>query len=421
MSTEMKVAAGAETALAGGPRMKLAVVVSHPIQYYAPFYRALAADPAIDIRVFFCSRIAVDEVLDPGMGVKISWKTDLLGGYAHEFLPEAPGIKGFRFWEVNNPSVAAHLAAFAPDVILVHGYAQASMMRAMLWGRRHGVPVMTVSDRSLKGLSTPLRRAARAVVLPRLLRLYTAILAIGDSIQEFFETFGVPSEAIFRVPNMLDEGFWRFAARPDEERRIERTRLGLGDELAVLYVGKLIPRKRPQDLLAALSILRDGPATRRRVRVLFAGDGIMRAELEAEAERQGLPASFLGFINIDRLPALYCAADVLAHPAENESYGIIALEASVFGLPLVLSDNVGAIGPTSIAKPGENAFVHPAGDVQGLAAALRVLADDPELCGKMSEASRRFAKDHDGRMAVANTVAAMRYCLARAGKTGRPA
>lgn len=69
--------------------MKLAVVVSHPTQYYAAYYRALARDPAIELKVFFCTRIALDEVMDRDMGVKLSWKTDLLGGYESQFLPEA--------------------------------------------------------------------------------------------------------------------------------------------------------------------------------------------------------------------------------------------------------------------------------------------------------------------------------------------
>jgi glycosyltransferase involved in cell wall biosynthesis len=255
-------------------------------------------------------------------------------------------------------------------------------------------------------------------VLPSILQQLTAFLVIGDRIHDFYASFGARSEQIFRMPIMLDEGFWTLAARKPQVRAQTRSALGLEDEFTVLCVGKLIPRKRPQDLLDALEIIACKPgATKRRFRLLFAGDGEMRAELQAKAARSSLPATFLGFVNIDQLPAYYCAADVLAHPAENESYGMIALEAAVLGLPLVLSDTVGAIGPTSIGRPGHNAAVYRTGDVEALATALRTLANDPELCSSMSEASLALAEEHRGPVSVHNTIAAVRYCLSKSGRT----
>jgi glycosyltransferase involved in cell wall biosynthesis len=147
------------------------------------------------------------------------------------------------------------------------------------------------------------------------------------------------------------------------------------------------------------------------VRVLFVGDGELRAELEVAA--QGLTAQFLGFINIDELPSIYCAADVLAHPAEIETFGVIVLEAAILGLPLVLSDRVGAIGPTSIARPGENAIVHRCGDTGALTQALRRLADEQHTIDRMSRASLVISEELDGRKSVSGTVAAIECCLGR--------
>lgn len=399
-------------------RPKLAVVVSHPIQYYAPYYRAIAAEGSVEIKAFFGSRFGIDNKVDPGMGVEVAWKADLLGGYDHEFLPEAPGITGFAFREMDNPSITAKLDEYDPDVVLVHGYAQATLARTILWCRRRGVPLLNISDRSFSGLSTPLRRVARRLILPLILKQYGAFLVIGDSIHRFYHSFGAREEQIFRVPIMLDEGFWALRERKDKARRQMREELGLGDdELAILYVGKLIPRKRPQDLLAALRLIKqrqDGAG--RNVRVLFAGNGEMLSALEEEARLHDLPATFLGFVNIDQLPRYYCAADILAHPAENESYGIITLEACVFGLPLILSEKVGAIGPTSIARPDVNTLVHRSGDAQELSDAILRLAGDPDLRDGFGGASAVLARDHEGAMSVRNTIEAIRYCLRRSKK-----
>ncbi|MBD3760737.1 glycosyltransferase family 4 protein [Rhizorhabdus sp.] len=394
------------------PRPRLAVVVSHPIQYYAPYYRAIAAEGSVEIKAFFCSRFGIDNMIDPGMGVEIAWKADLLGGYDHEFLPEAPDIKGFAFREMDNPSITARLSEYNPDVVLIHGYAQGTLARTIRWCRREGVPLLNISDRSFSGLSTPLRRIARRLILPLILKQYAAFLVIGDSIHRFYRSFGAREEQVFRVPIMLDEGFWALRDRKEEARQRIRGELGLSDEFVVLYVGKLIPRKRPQDLLAALELIREPQdSAGHKVRVLLAGNGEMLSSLEERARALDLPVTFLGFVNIDELPKYYCAADALAHPAENESYGIIALEAAAFGLPLILSDKVGAVGPTSIARPDINTLVHRAGDSRGLADVIVRLAEDEELRRQLGEASTALAADHEGPLSVRNTIEAIRYAL----------
>ena len=122
------------------------------------------------------------------------------------------------------------------------------------------------------------------------------------------------------------------------------------------------------------------------------------------AER-GLDVRFLGFVNIDGLPALYAAADVFVHSPEIEQYGMVVLEAAVLGLPMVLSDRVGAIGPSSIARPDANALVYPFGDIEALARAIARLRDDQALRLKMGQASLDISADHSGAKSVAAVIA----------------
>jgi glycosyltransferase involved in cell wall biosynthesis len=399
-------------------KVRLGVVVSHPIQHFAPYYRAIAQEGSVQIKAFFCSRIGLDNIRDPdGMGVEISWATDLLGGYDHVFLPEAPSVKRTTFRDVDNPSVTAYLDEYEPNVLLLHGYAQKTLVRVVLWARRRGVPIMMISDRTFFGRTTVPRRAARRLVLPLILRQFRALLVFGDSIEQFYSSFGARREQIFRVPIMLDQAFWRARENRTEVRALMRAELGLENEFAVMYVGKFYSTKRPDDLIAALEIINERKTTKRRVTMMFAGDGETRAALEQRARRSNLPARFLGFVNVDQLPRMYCAADALAHPASNECYGAITVEAAVCGLPLVLSDRVGAIGTTSIARPGENTLVYPCTDVKALATAIEKLANDPDLVSRTSGASLRFSEDHDGRMSVGNTLRAIADCVSdsRAG------
>jgi glycosyltransferase involved in cell wall biosynthesis len=399
-------------------RPRLAVVVSHAIPYYAPLYRALTSSGAVDLCVFLASRIGLDATRDPGMGVDIAWRTDLLAGYRHQLLPGWEKVKDTRFGQVDNTGIGATLAAFAPDVVLLHGYSNKTMLKTIAWCLANNVPMMMISDSSLNHASASKLAGLKNIVLPLMFRRFSAMLAIGDANQRYYETYGVPRDRIFRVPNVVDEGFWAFRQKRHSERERTRAELGLTpQDCAVLFVGKLMPRKRPGDLLAALDIIRTRTqAAGRPIKLLLAGDGELRTALEAEAAQRGLPARFLGFVNIDELPRYFCAADLLAHPAEHETFGVIVIEAAILGLPLVLSDRVGAIGPTSIARPGVNAITFPSGDAAALADALLQVAQDSALAQRLSDASLAISEELDARQSVRGTLQAIDHCLHRASQ-----
>src|ERR1700759_5823351 len=68
-------------------KVRLAYLVSHPIQYQAPLLRRIAQEPDIDLTVFFGSDFSVCDYKDEGFGVGVKWDVPLLDGYRHEFLP----------------------------------------------------------------------------------------------------------------------------------------------------------------------------------------------------------------------------------------------------------------------------------------------------------------------------------------------
>ena len=68
-------------------KVRLAYLVSHPIQYQAPMLRRISQEPDIDLTVFFGSDFSVRDYKDEGFGVGVKWDVPLLDGYRHEFLP----------------------------------------------------------------------------------------------------------------------------------------------------------------------------------------------------------------------------------------------------------------------------------------------------------------------------------------------
>ena len=386
-----------------GAPISAVVVVSHPIQYYAPLYRALAVSAEIELLVLFAAKIGLEVRRDVQMGVDMAWKTDLIGGYAYRFLEGAERIQHTGLFHINNSNVAASLAEANPQVVLLHGYASITSLKALAWARLNGRPVIMISDSTIDSSTQPLRRLLKRVLARAVLSQFSAFLTLGDRGEAYLERYGVPAGRMFRCPAMIDAGFWRTREDRAARRAAKRQALGIGDgEVVLIAAGKLYAGKRLHDVIAALKGI-EAP-----VRLVVAGDGEQRAELEAAARAADVPADFLGFVNIDALPDLYAAGDILVHAAEVEQYGMVLLEAAVVGLPIIASDRIGAVGPTSIARPGVNALVYPCGDVGALRTAVIELAGDPRRLAQFASASLAISEDHRGAISVAAVAAACR-------------
>ncbi len=102
---------------------RLAIITTHPIQYHAPWYRALALNPEIELEVFYCHRATPKEQADAGFGVEFDWDVSLLDGYSHHFLKnvaERPAVSGFN--GLDTPEIQAVIARERFDAVMVNGW-----------------------------------------------------------------------------------------------------------------------------------------------------------------------------------------------------------------------------------------------------------------------------------------------------------
>ncbi|MBV6696189.1 glycosyltransferase family 4 protein [Kitasatospora aureofaciens] len=174
-----------------------------------------------------------------------------------------------------------------------------------------------------------------------------------------------------------------------------RRRLGLADRPVVVCVSRLVPRKGQDTLIEAMpQILADVPDAV----LLIVGGGPYRADLEKLADARGVRASvrFTGSVPWEELPAHYGAGDVFAMPCRTrrggldvEGLGIVYLEASATGLPVVAGDSGGA--PDAVLE-GETGYVVPGGSPAAAAERIVRLLHDEELRRQMGEAGRRWVE-----------------------------
>jgi len=181
--------------------------------------------------------------------------------------------------------------------------------------------------------------------------------------------------------------------RPGTEGEAVRARLGLAGRPVVLCVSRLVPRKGQDTLIRAWPrVLAARAAAGGQAPVLLiVGDGPYRDKLSALAEQAGVTGSvrFTGPVPEADLPGYYAAADVFAMPCRTrrggldvEGLGIVYLEASAAGLPVIGGDSGGA--PDAI-EPGESGYVVPGRDPGALVSRLVALLADPAAAAAMGE------------------------------------
>ena len=367
------------------PRYRLAVLASHPIQYQAPLFRALAARSEIDLHVFFCHRWGAERYKDPGFGLSLSWDIPLLDGYKYTFLRNFSFRPGPTwFWGVVNPGIVLSVLGNKFDALWIHGWALASNWMGWATAVPRRLPVLLRGETNGLTRQAGLKGKVKKVVLKTLFSQVAGFLAIGTNNANFYKAYGIAEERIFWTPYAVDNAlFLKHASALEGQKRSLREKEGLPPDLPViLFCGKFQEKKRPMDLLEAFALL-DWPHA---ASVVFVGDGPQRPIMERFAtERRLANVYFLGFRNQTKLPACYAMADVLVLPSDFEPWGLVVNEAMCFGLAVIVSDQVGAAA--DLVRDGVNGFIYPVGNIQSLADRLqRVLANEQarEEMGKQS-------------------------------------
>lgn len=341
---------------------RIGFLISHPIQYYAPIFRALAT--RCDLTVFFAHRQTAKQQAEIGYGVAFDWDVDLLSGYESRFLTNVsrqPSTS--RFGGCNTPEIAARIAEGHFDAFVVPGWSLRSYWQAARACRRQRVPVMVRGDSQLGSPRRAMLRLAKELAFSQVMRLFDGYLYVGQRNRAYLEHYGAPADRLFFSPHCVDNEAFRSASQ----------RSGAAAR-RVLFVGRLVPYKRPMAIVAAAARLM---AAGRPVDLAFAGAGELESSLREAVRAEGVRADFLGFTNQSRLPRVYGNADVLVLPSgAEETWGLVVNEAMACGTPAVVSDAVGC-GP-DLVEPGITGEVAPLDDVPALAAGIdRVLGFDP--------------------------------------------
>lgn len=380
--------------------VRLAYLVTHPIHYQDPLLRRIAADPDIELTVFFESDLSLRPVVDPGFGVEIAWDVDMPNGYRHEFLPAVGSVDTLSFFRPWSYGLWRRLYHGRFDALWVHGYARGHHLAALVAGRVLGLTVLLRDEATpISKPRGPLRRLFKRVLFLGLRGLVHRFTTIGTLNAAYYRDLGVGDDRMALMPYAVDnDAFGRATAgtrsNHPANRPALRSELGLEEGAPVIVMAaRLLWTKRADDLLAAYAVVAEEPGLGRPY-LLVVGEGERRPHLEAEVRRLGLDrARLCGFKGQRELPAYLDLADIFVLPSIREPWGLVVNEAMACGTAVVVSDEVGCA--PDLVRDGVNGLIFKAGDVADLAAALRRLLADPDMTRAMGRAGLDIIRNWD--------------------------
>lgn len=373
-------------------KVKLAYLVSHPIQYQAPLLRRIAQEPDIELTVLFGSDFSVRGYKDKGFGgVGVKWDVPLLDGYHHEFLP---GIRENATVSVTRPLSYGILKRLhggnggSPfDVVWVHGYSTVNAMHGILAAKALGIPVLLRAESWLRDRErTGIKLAAKFLFFKFLKQCVDGVLPIGTLNSAYWRHYLGDDFPQYLMPYAVDNQYFQ---RRSQEARPLREHLQKELDLdpsrpVILFASKLQSRKRCGDLLDAYLNLSPGPGQAPHPYLVIVGDGEERAALEKRAAESGCGGiRFCGFRNQSELPGFFDLATLFVLPSRHEPWGLIVNEVMNAGRAVIISDDVGC--QPDLVTDGVEGCIFPAGDVAALTDALRRALATPETAPLMGK------------------------------------
>jgi glycosyltransferase involved in cell wall biosynthesis len=319
--------------------MRLAIVTSHPIQYYAPLFRLLANEPGIELKVYYTwSQSQHGAKFDRDFGKMIDWDIPLLDGYPYEFVNNTskdPGVHHFK--GIINPDLNNKIEEWNPDFLLIIGWNFRSHFACMRYFKGR-IPVLFKGDSTLLDEKPGLKKILRRIFLRWVYSKVDYALYVGKNNHDYFYKHGLRENQLWFVPHAVDNQRFNGPDNYESEAKQWRRELGIGEgDLVILFAGKLEPKKDPDFMLRLAKNLPDP-----RLKMIIVGNGKSEEVLKIKGSKDKR-IIFLDFQNQQKMPLVYRLADIFVLPSRGpgETWGLAVNEAMACKRPVIVSAKCG--------------------------------------------------------------------------------
>jgi len=349
---------------------KVMIVAPTCFYYQGPLFQELAAHPRIDLRVVFCSQEALhSEDVAKTFNSDNTWDSGdgLLSGFEYEFLKNWAPQPSYLRWPhgLMNFAIWNRIKHEKPDAVILMAWVNITWWLAILACVYNRIPFLYMTDSNIaieQGKSWWKRWVKKVILSEGIFPAASGFLCSGTANKSLYSYYGVNEERLFQFAYSWGYESLREKATALRPRREEiREQLGIRkDQRVVLYCGRLSPEKNLFHLIEAFKQVKSEDKL-----LILVGDDPLRAQLEnIAAEYESESVRFFGFQNRQNIPEFYTAADLLVLPSAQETWGIVVNEGLCFGLPVIVSDQVGSA--SDLISEGENGYIYPVGDIAAL-------------------------------------------------------
>lgn len=369
-------------------KYKVLVVTANPVQYSTPIFQLMAQNSKLDIIVAYCSLQGAQPGFDSEFGVEVKWDIPLLDGYPWiQLSNQSPQPRLGKFFGLINLELWKQVRTGKFDAVIAYtGYAYASFWILAAAAKASGTALLFSTDAQdlTPRDGSPWKAHIKRLLLPWIFSLADTVIVPSSAGVKFISSLGIPEQRIVLTPFVVNNEWWLAQAKQVNRAAVRQEWHIPEDSPVVLFCAKLQPWKRPQDALQAF-IKANVPDSY----LVFAGEGPLRSQLEAEAKALGIAerVRFLGFVNQSQLPSVYRSADLFVCPSEYEPFGVVVNEAMLCGCPVVVSDRVGA--RHDLVQNYQTGLVYPCGNLDALAEILQTVLGNQELLQKMVAATTK--------------------------------
>ena len=349
---------------------KLAVITTHPIQYYAPLFQVLNIRNKLSLKVFYTSPQGESD-FDKDFRKTVQWDIPLQEGYECAF--------------VNGKDAAGLIKAIADwgaTAILVIGWNNPGHLRCMRYFKKR-IPVFFRGDSTLLDERRGIKRILRHTFLRWVYSYVDAAFYVGANNKKYFQAAGLRERQLVFAPHSIDNDRFGDKDGAYTEKAMQwRKELGIDDDATVfVFVGKFQEKKNPLLLIDAFHSFPD-----HKTHLLLVGDGELEGAMRAAAAGNK-NIQFIPFTNQSMMPVVYRLGDVFVLPSRGpeETWGLAVNEAMACKRPVLVSNRCGCA--IDLVTNGKNGFIFASDDKEDLVTKMRLLLHDPGVLKRMGEAS----------------------------------
>ena len=369
---------------------RLAVITTHPIQYYAPFFKMLNNRQKIKIKIFYTwSQSQQGPKFDPGFGKNIAWDIPLLEGYEYTFVNNIsirPGTH--HFLGIINPTLNNEVEDWKPDALLIIGWSFHSHLKCMRHFHKK-IPILFRGDSTLLAEYFGLRLVIRTIFLRWVYKFIDYALYVGTNNKLYFLRHGIKESQLKFAPHAVDNNrFYEGENGYEEKALLWRNELGIKkDDVVFLYAGKLEHKKDPGLLINAFKQI-----SRSDIHLIILGNGPLEKELKKKYFNTS-NLHFIDFQNQSMMPVAYRLGNVLVLPSKGpiETWGLSVNEAMACSRVIIASNRCGCA--VDLIKDGVNGYTFRRTDLKDLVDKMKKIYANKERLPAMGIESLNIIKN----------------------------